>query len=168
MFDAAIRSIARDKRIAELEQQLLEANAHIERLSDQRPLDVRMKEAGMITLTDIWSGTPIDSFIKTNEVTTLEYFGKWLESRYKEASTMFAKRTVNKQEDDDLYEWVLAHNAVLKEVLLNFNQVKKSLAEHDKAVIDKAIKYVLKGYPSGALHSLNEYANTLRQDKDSS
>tara|TARA_B110000495_G_C22825232_1_gene481582 strand:- start:9 stop:455 length:447 start_codon:yes stop_codon:yes gene_type:complete len=130
MFDAAIRSIARDKRIAELEQQLLEANAHIERLSDQRTLDVRMKEAGMITLTEIWSGLPIDDFIKTNEVTTLEYFGRWLESRYKEASTMFAKRTVNKQEDDELYEWVLAHNAVFKEVLLNFNQVKQSPAQH--------------------------------------
>ena len=150
MFDAAIRSIAKDDSATNqkllllknaevmelkqdnrlLKQKLLEANAHIERLSDQRTLDVRMKEAGMITLTEIWSGLPIDDFIKTNKVTTLEYFGRWLESRYKEASTMFAKRTVSKQEDDELYEWVLAHNAVFKEVLLNFNQVKQSPAQH--------------------------------------
>ena len=150
MFDAAIRSVAKDDSATNqkllllknaevmelkqdnrlLKQKLLEANAHIERLSDQRTLDVRMKEAGMITLTEIWSGLPIDDFIKTNKVTTLEYFGRWLESRYKEASTMFAKRTVNKQEDDELYEWVLAHNAVFKEVLLNFNQVKQSPAQH--------------------------------------
>lgn len=112
--------------------ELSSAKKTVERLTDTRPLDVRMKEAGMITLSEIWSGMPIDNFIQTKEVTSLASFDAWLQSRYKEMSSMFARRSVNKQEDDELYEWVLAHNSVFKEVLINFAHVKKTLPKEDR------------------------------------
>lgn len=158
--------------IKRYQAELAMANAHNERLTDKRPLDVRMKEAGMITLTEIWSGMPIDNFIKTKEVTTLDYFEKWLESRYKEVSSMFAKRTVEKEEDDDMYEWVLAHSAVFKEVLLNFKQVKQSLVLRDADTIEKvAAKILCSGQPvkhiNYALRKKKEFLDYAQQLRDS-
>lgn len=80
----------------------------------------RMKAAGMMTVDEMLAGAPLDAFTRHAGVNSLEAFAQWIEMRRREYVTMQAKRTLDKREDDDLYEWVLAHAGVLGEVHVNF------------------------------------------------
>jgi hypothetical protein len=89
----------------------------------------RMKAAGMMTVDELLAGAPLDAFTRHAGVNDLETFAQWLEMRRREYVTMQAKRTLDKHEDDDLYEWVLAHAGVFGEVHVNF---KAAMAAHEK------------------------------------
>jgi hypothetical protein len=89
----------------------------------------RMKAAGMMTVDELLAGAPLDAFTRHAGVNSLETFAQWLEMRRREYVTMQAKRTLDKREDDDLYEWVLAHAGVFGEVHVNF---KVAMAAHEK------------------------------------
>lgn len=89
----------------------------------------RMKAAGMMTVDELLAGAPLDAFTRHAGVNSLEAFGQWLEMRRRECVTMQAKRTLDKREEDDLYEWVLAHAGVFGEVHVNF---KAAMAAHEK------------------------------------
>jgi hypothetical protein len=89
----------------------------------------RMKAAGMMTVDELLAGAPLDAFTRHAGVNNLETFGQWLEMRRREYVTMQAKRTLDKREEDDLYEWVLAHAGVFGEVHVNF---KAAMAAHEK------------------------------------
>jgi hypothetical protein len=89
----------------------------------------RMKAAGMMTVDELLAGAPLDAFTRHAGVNSLETFAQWLEMRRREYVTMQAKRTLDKREDDDLYEWVLAHAGVFGEVHVNF---KAAMAAHEK------------------------------------
>lgn len=89
----------------------------------------RMKAAGMMTVDELLAGAPLDAFTRHAGVNSLETFAQWLEMRRREYVTMQAKRTLDKLEDDDLYEWVLAHAGVFSEVHVNF---KAAMAANEK------------------------------------
>ncbi|MNF33082.1 hypothetical protein D3C85_448540 [compost metagenome] len=80
----------------------------------------RMKAAGMMTVDEILAGAPLDAFTRHAGVNSLEAFGQWLEMRRREYVSMQARRTLDKREDDELYEWVLAHAGAFGEVHVNF------------------------------------------------
>jgi len=80
----------------------------------------RMKAAGMMTVDEMLSGAPMDAFHRHAGVNSLETFAQWIEMRRREFLVMRAKRSLDKREDDELYEWVLAHSGVFSEVHINF------------------------------------------------
>lgn len=82
----------------------------------------RMKAAGMLSIEQMLESVPFGSFIAHAGVTDLEKFEEWIQMRRKEFLTMQARMTLDKQEDDEMFEWVLSHCAVLGEVMANFRQ----------------------------------------------
>lgn len=83
-------------------------------------LDERMKSAGMLSVSEMLSGQPLDAFIRHSGVNDIESFGKWLEMRRVECIKLQAGLTVGGREKDELYEWAIAHQAVFSEVHINF------------------------------------------------
>lgn len=118
---------------AELEQTKRELDQLKAKLMHQEAeagtLAERMKAAGMMTVDELLAGAPLDAFTRHAGVNSLEAFGQWLEMRRREYVTMQAKRTLDKREDDELYEWVLAHAGVFGEVHVNF---KAAMSGQDK------------------------------------
>lgn len=84
-------------------------------------LDEQLKAAGMLTVTELMNGSPMDGFMVNAGVDDLDTFSQWLEMRTEEMLKMKASMILKGREDDDLYEWVLSHCAILNEVRLNFN-----------------------------------------------
>lgn len=82
----------------------------------------RMKAAGMMSIEQMLERSPLGRFQAHAGVTDLEKFEEWIQMRRKEFLTMQARMTLDKQEDDEMFEWVLAHCAVLGEVIANFRQ----------------------------------------------
>ena len=85
-------------------------------------LDQRMRDAGMMTVSDMLGCNALGVYSTHTGVVDLEKFEEWLLMRREEYIKMQARMTLDKQEDDELYEWVIAHNAVFGEVLANFRQ----------------------------------------------
>ena len=88
-------------------------------------LDKRMISAGMIPLSKMLKGSPLDAFHTHAGVNNLAKFEEWLNMRHEETMRMFARFELDKRQDDELYEWVAAHMAVFKEVVLNFRAAKE-------------------------------------------
>ncbi|MBP5947933.1 hypothetical protein [Pseudomonas sp. P9(2020)] len=93
------------------------------------PLADRMKAAGMIPIDELMASSPLDVFMVHNGVNTLETFGQWLEMKRREYVTMHARFTLDKREDDELFEWVVAHAAVFGEVMVNFKAANSQTGE---------------------------------------
>lgn len=85
-------------------------------------LDERMKKAGMLSIEQMLERSPLGAFSAHAGVTDLEKFEEWIQMRRKEFLTMQARMTLDKQEDDEMFEWFLSHCAVLGEVIANFRQ----------------------------------------------
>jgi hypothetical protein len=66
-------------------------------------------------------------------VSDLESYGQWLDMKCREFLTMKAKRDLEKREDDDLYEWVIAHAAAFQEARINFNAALPAQTEQQPA-----------------------------------
>ena len=85
-------------------------------------LDERMRAAGMMPLSEMLEKSPLGKFSAHAGVTDLASFEEWLQMQRKEFLRMQAEMTLDNKEDDELYEWVIAHNAVLGAVIANFRQ----------------------------------------------
>ncbi|WP_113154905.1 hypothetical protein [Nitratireductor sp. OM-1] len=106
-------------------------------------LDQRMKAAGMIPLSDLLSGnTPLEKWMAHTGVCDLDTFEQWLLIRYREFMTMkVAYELGDKDEADELYEWVLAHAGAFGEVVSNFRAMKEFLpASPVPALTDEAVE----------------------------
>lgn len=89
---------------------------------DIEALDKRLKDAGMFTLTEMLSNKPHPLMMHAG-VNSLESFEQWLSMRYRECLSLKAQLTVDGKENDELYEWSLAHAAVFGEVLAHYKAV---------------------------------------------
>lgn len=87
-----------------------------------KALDERMIEAGMIPLSQLLAGdTPLAKWAAHTGVRDLATFEQWLLMRHREFMTMRASYELgDKDESDELYEWVLAHSGAFSEVVANF------------------------------------------------
>lgn len=85
-------------------------------------LDARMKAAGMMSVSEMLERSPLGRFSAHTGVTDLESFERWVQQRRAEFLQMQAQMTLDGEEKDELFEWVVAHNAVLGEVAANFRQ----------------------------------------------
>ena len=83
-------------------------------------LDSRMREAGMTPLSEMLSRIPLGRWLTHTSVHDMKSFEMWLCMRREEMLRMQATMELDKREDDELYEWVIAHAAVFTEVLCNF------------------------------------------------
>lgn len=90
------------------------------KIDDGEQLAARMKAAGMMPISEMLARGPLDGFIKHAGVNDLTSFGQWIEMRRRSCSEMSARFQLDKREDDELYEWVVAHAAVFGEVHVNF------------------------------------------------
>lgn len=84
----------------------------------------RMRAAGMMTIEEMLAGAPLDRFMKHAGVSDLETYSLWLDMKCREFLTMQAERDLDKEPEDDMYEWVLAHAAVFQEARINFNAAR--------------------------------------------
>lgn len=109
-----------EARIAELEGQLAEQRRRSVIFDTDEALNQRLKASGMLTVDEMKAGQPLDGFIKHAGVINLASFGEWLTMRRTEALKMHSRMIVGDRENDDLFEWTLAHNAVFGEVAVNF------------------------------------------------
>jgi hypothetical protein len=92
-----------------------------------KDLDKRMKEAGMMSLTEMLKKHPGNLFMVHAEMSNLEFFREWLHSRHKEFLSMQAEMELNtSSETNELYEWIIAHAAVFGEVIANFDAAIKN------------------------------------------
>ncbi len=120
-----------------LTDELAEARAEIERLkapTTTENLDERLKAAGMLTVTELLAGTPLDRFCAHVGVTTLKSFEEWLLMRRSEILEMQATMLLEKKESDGLYEWIIAHSGALAEVITNFRQAKPEIERKDALI----------------------------------
>lgn len=85
-------------------------------------LDDRMKAAGMMSIESMLEKSALGRFSAHAGVTDLESFEAWIQERRASFLKMQARMTLDGEEKDELFEWVLAHNAVLGEVIANFRQ----------------------------------------------
>lgn len=85
-------------------------------------LDQRMAAAGMVPVSQMMEQNALDVFSCHAGVTDLGRFEEWLQVRRKEFIQMQAQMTIEGLEENELFEWVVAHSAVLGEVLANFRQ----------------------------------------------
>ncbi|MBG0678288.1 hypothetical protein [Enterobacter bugandensis] len=67
-------------------------------------IDARMKNAGMLSATEIIAGQPIDAFMKHAGVVDLASLLKWAEMRRAEFLRMQAKYVLGDNPKDDMYE----------------------------------------------------------------
>jgi hypothetical protein len=83
-------------------------------------LDAQMKAAGMLPLSSMLNGNPI---MRHAGVNSIETFEQWLRMRHSEMLKMKARMMLKTDtEENDMFEWVLSHEAALGEVLANFQQ----------------------------------------------
>lgn len=82
-------------------------------------LDERMKANGMFSVAQMLKGVPMDMFNKHAGVHDLDTFVEWVEMKRSEYIRLHARYELADRPEDDLYEWVLAHNAIFAAVHVN-------------------------------------------------
>ena len=87
-------------------------------------LDAEMKAAGMVPLSEMLANIPLARWMKHTGVTDLDSFEAWLKMRREEMLRMQAEMSLDKNESDEMFEWVVAHVAVFSEVLCNFQAAR--------------------------------------------
>jgi hypothetical protein len=83
-------------------------------------LDSRMREAGMMSLSEMLKNMPLQRWLTHTGVNDMESFEAWLRMRRGEMLRMQIRMELDKRQDDEMYEWVISHTAVFTEVLCNF------------------------------------------------
>ncbi|TIN80749.1 hypothetical protein [Mesorhizobium sp.] len=138
-----------------------------------KTLDERMIAAGMIPLSKLLSGdTPLGKWEAHTGIRTLAHFEEWLLRRHTEFMRMRAAYVLgDKDEADELYEWVLAHSGALSEVVANFRAatasppkpegIVEALREADAAIAEY-IRYLDGGEMRGSYDGKPE-RNALRK-----
>jgi len=110
--------------------------------AQDEPLADRMRAAGMMTVDEMLRGAPLDSFIRHAGVHDLDTYGQWLDMKCREFLTMQAKRDLNKDPEDDMYEWVIAHAAVFQEARINFNAARPAQTEQQQALAQQILDLI--------------------------
>ena len=98
---------------------------------NNKDLDARMKAAGMMTIPEMLENPPLTVFHVHAGVTDLASFERWLEMEWQSYMTQQAELQLDNREDDDLFEWVVAHSAVFSSVLINFRAANTPPTEGD-------------------------------------
>ncbi len=88
--------------------------------TDNAALDRRMKEAGMLSLSEMLERNPLGRFAVHAGVRDLATFEEWLVMRRKSMLGLQISLELDNKSDDELYEWAVAHAASFGEVLSNF------------------------------------------------
>ncbi|MFU5275023.1 hypothetical protein ACM7YY_09865 [Pseudomonas aeruginosa] len=114
------REVVLASDLEQLQASLTCAVALATALDGNARLDERLEAAGMLTVAQILAGAPLDAFIRHAGVHDLASFGQWLEMRRAESVRLQARFALEKRDDDELYEWVVAHAAAFSEVAINF------------------------------------------------
>lgn len=114
------REVVLASDLEQLQASLTSAIALATALDGNARLDERLEAAGMLTVAQILAGAPLDAFIRHAGVHDLASFGQWLEMRRAESVRLQARFALEKRDDDELYEWVVAHAAAFSEVAINF------------------------------------------------
>ncbi|MDW6020650.1 hypothetical protein SAZ10_02615 [Mesorhizobium sp. BAC0120] len=136
-------------------------------------LDERMKAAGMIPLSDLLAGnTPLEKWMAHTGVRDLASFEEWLTMKHREFMTMrMSYELGDKDQSDELYEWVFAHAAAFGEVAANFRAMKEraSRAPGAEAQVE-ALRKALQPFSSFAEHAIEHlpdgsaiWANSSRE-----
>lgn len=87
-------------------------------------LDDRMKAAGMYTVAEMMGVTPLTKWMSNPAINSIEAFSEWLDRKVFEYLHMKAAYVLgDKEESDELYEWVLAHSAVFSTIRDQFQVV---------------------------------------------
>lgn len=94
--------------------------------SEIAELDEQLKSAGMITLSECLESNPLGSYALHKGVDNLERFEEWLDMRFTEMMKMKSRMLLDKKDDSELFEWVLAHAAVLGEIRNQFKACKSN------------------------------------------
>jgi hypothetical protein len=76
----------------------------------------------MMSIEDMLEKSPLGKFNANSAVTDLQSFEDWLQMRRKEFLTMQASMTLDERKENEMFEWITTHNAVLGEVMANFRQ----------------------------------------------
>jgi len=71
----------------------------------------------------------MDKFIAHTGVVDMKTFEEWLLMRREEMLRMQAKMALEENEKDELFEWVVAHNAAFGEVLANFRKAVSRVSQ---------------------------------------
>lgn len=97
-------------------------------------LDERMRAAGMLTIPEMMGTLPLDRWRVHAGMTDLDAFGRWLDRKAEEYARRRAPYELGeKDQSDELYEWMLAHAAVFSEVRVNFRAALPAGAGGDLA-----------------------------------
>lgn len=95
--------------------------------STDRTLDERMKAAGMYTVAEMMDVTPLSRWTVQAGMTDLDFFGEWLDRKTSEYIRMKAAYDLgDKDESDELYEWVLAHSGAFSSIRENYRAARSS------------------------------------------
>lgn len=98
-------------------------------------LDDRLKQAGMLSVSELLKGAPLDAFIKHAGVNDLPSLLQWEEMRRAECLKMMARYDLGeKDKGDDLYEWTVAHVAAFTELHVNLRAALAEQGERQKPV----------------------------------
>ena len=104
-------------------------------LSEAATLDERMKAAGMFTVAEMMGVTPMTRWEVHAGMTDLDAFGKWLDMKVSEYLRMRAAYDLgDKDESDELYEWVVAHSAAFSSIRTNFRAASERSTTQTEAV----------------------------------
>ena len=86
-------------------------------VQDVAALDEGMKAAGMYTIAEMMGITPLTKWTSNPAINTIEHFSEWLDRKTAEYLRMKAAYELgDKSQDDELYEWVLAHAGVFSTI----------------------------------------------------
>lgn len=99
-------------------------------LESRNVLDKQLKDSGLLTISQILNGTPMDAMHVCAEVVDLDSFEEWLKVNQESFLSMKARLEVKNRQEDEIYEWVLSHSSVFHSVMLNFKAaVKQTLGK---------------------------------------
>jgi hypothetical protein len=120
-FDQVRMDLTNSEAIAESLKQELAATRQLHTALDTNAsLSDRMKAAGMLTVEKIMAGSALDAFIRHAGVNSFDTYNEWLGMKRAEYVRLHARLVLEKREDDELFDWALAHAAVFGEALVNF------------------------------------------------
>ncbi|QHJ81417.1 MAG: hypothetical protein [Bacteriophage sp.] len=101
-------------------------------VQDVAGLDERMKAAGMYTIAEMMGITPLTKWTSNPAINTIEHFSEWLDRKTAEYLRMKAAYELgDKSQDDELYEWVLAHSGVFSTIRDQFRVVIAAPAKQE-------------------------------------
>ncbi len=119
---------------------------------EEGDLNARLKAKGMYSIDEMMGTLPVDKWRVQSGMTDLKFFGEWLERKTREYLTMKAAYDAgDKDESDELYEWVLAHYGAFHDVLVNFRAALSS-----QPVADAALSAKSQHINSGAFRRLSK------------